>query len=119
MPMNNKGLLDRARELRKNPTPQENMLWYKFLRDQSGHFRRQKIMGRYIVDFYSADLKVVIEIDGSQHFEETALEYDKTRTEYLERNFGVKVIRVDNHQINTNFTGVCDYLLEIINGIST
>ena len=114
MAMNNKALVERARELRKSATPQENMLWYRFLCDQPGHFRRQKVMGPYIVDFYSAELKLVIEIDGSQHFELENEEKDRRRTEFLERNYGVRVVRFDNHQINTNFDGVCERLMEIM-----
>ncbi len=112
--MNNKDLTRLARELRNNPTPQENHLWYDFLRNQPVRFLRQKVMSPYIVDFYSAELKLVIEIDGSQHFEAENIEKDRQRTEYLERNYGVRVVRFDNHQINTNFEGVCERLMEIM-----
>ncbi len=69
MGMANKALTQRARELRNNMTPQERKLWYEFLRDRPEHFQRQKVMGQYIVDFYSASARLVIEIDGGQHFE--------------------------------------------------
>lgn len=114
MAMANKDLTRLARELRNNPTPQENHLWYDFLRIQPVRFLRQKVMGPYIVDFYSAELKLVIEIDGSQHFELENEEKDRRRTEFLERNYGVRVVRFDNHQINTNFDGVCERLMEIM-----
>ncbi len=114
MGMANKALTQRARELRNNMTPQERKLWYEFLRDRPEHFQRQKVMGHYIVDFYSASAKLVIEIDGGQHFEPESMQYDENRTDYLARNFGVKVVRVDNHEINTNFDGVCEFLIKTI-----
>ena len=73
-------------------------------------FQRQKVIGKYIVDFYCAKLKLAIELDGSQHFEDDALEYDKTRTEYI-NSIGIKVIRFTNHEINTKFRNVCETIL--------
>ena len=106
-------LLERARELRKNMTEEEKKLWFGFLRKHSFRFRRQEIIGDYIVDFYCKDKKLVIEIDGAQHYEHEAAEYDRKRTEYLE-NLGIKVVRILNGQINKDFENACRYINEII-----
>ena len=105
----NKTLVPNARELRKNMTKEERHLWYDFLRDHAVRFTRQKVLGRYIVDFYSAEAKMVIELDGSQHFEEKGQRYDTARDAYLE-SYGLTNIRVPNSEINDNFDGVCEYL---------
>lgn len=107
-PRNNE-LLEKARELRKNMTEEEKKLWFGFLRKHSLRFRRQEIIGSYIVDFYCKERKLVIEIDGAQHYEHEAAEYDRKRTEYLEA-IGMKVIRVRNGQINKEFENVCRYI---------
>ena len=88
-------------------------MWYDFLKGHPGRFSRQKILGTYIVDFYSAAAKMVIELDGSQHFEEKGQRYDVRRDAYLE-NYGLKVVRIPNCEINNNFYGVCEYLNAII-----
>ena len=105
----NKTLVPNARELRKNMTKEERHLWYDFLREHAVRFTRQKVLGRYIVDFYSAEAKMVIELDGSQHFEEKGQRYDTARDAYLE-SYGLTIIRVPNSEINDNFDGVCEYL---------
>jgi len=97
----------RAQELRKNATKEENHLWYDFLKDHPLQFRRQKPFGRYIVDFYCDRAKLVIELDGSQHFEESGLQYDAARTEYLQQVEKLRVIRFTNLDIKSNFEGVC------------
>ena len=102
-----KKLKPRSTELRTNATKQENRLWYDFLRKYDIHFYRQRIIGDYIVDFYCPKAKLVIEVDGSQHFEEDAFEYDKVRTEYLEA-LGLHVQRFANNEVNENFDGVCE-----------
>ena len=99
-----------ARQLRKSMTKEEKKLWYDFLSGVYPKFQRQKLIGKYIVDFYCAKLKLAIELDGSQHFEDDALEYDKTRTEYI-NSIGIKVIRFTNHEINTKFRNVCETIL--------
>ncbi len=99
--------------LRKNMTKEEKHLWYDYLRLHPARFSRQKILGKYIVDFYSAKLKLVIELDGSQHFTKEAIRYDNERTEFL-KNYDLKVIRIPNWEINQNFDGVCEYLNEIL-----
>jgi very-short-patch-repair endonuclease len=89
-----------ARELRKNQTDAEELLWSRIRRKQilGVTFNRQKPLGRYIVDFYSFAAKLVIELDGSQHFEPDALAYDAERTTFLE-SLELKVIRFDNLQV--------------------
>ena len=102
----NKDFLTRARQLRKNMTKEEKHLWYDFLCDYQPKFRRQKIISPYIVDFYCAEAKLIIELDGSQHFELDAIEYDRERTAYLNA-LGLEVIRFTNGQINRDFQNVC------------
>ena len=102
-----------AKNLRKNMTKEERRLWYDYLRDYPVRFYRQKVLGRYIVDFYCAKARLVIELDGSQHFEPEELEKDQQRTDYL-REFGVSVVRIPNNEVMRNFSGVCDYIDEII-----
>ena len=105
----NKSLVPNAKELRKNMTKEERHLWYDFLRNHSARFSRQKVLGKYIVDFYSAQAQMVIELDGSQHFEEAGQKYDKKRDEYI-KGYGLKIIRIPNIEVNENFDGVCAYL---------
>ncbi len=105
----NKSLVPYAKELRKNMTKEERHLWYDFLKDYPVRFSRQKVLGKYIVDFYSASAKIIIELDGSQHFEEAGQKYDKNRDEYL-KEYGLNIIRIPNNEINENFDGVCEYL---------
>ncbi|MBE6836350.1 MAG: DUF559 domain-containing protein [Ruminococcaceae bacterium] len=105
----NKNLVAYARELRNNMTKEERHLWYDFLRDYPVRFSRQKILGKYIVDFYSASAKIIIELDGSQHYGDIGKEYDGRRDKYLEE-YGMKIIRIPNNEINENFYGVCEYL---------
>ena len=105
----NPALLSSARELRRNMTKEERHLWYDFLRTYPVKFTKQKIIGNYIVDFYCADAKIVIELDGSQHFEPEAMEHDAVRTAFL-NSFGLNVYRIPNSEVNKNFTGVCEYI---------
>ena len=105
----NKSLVPNAKELRKSMTKEERHLWYDFLRSYPVRFSRQKILGKYIVDFYSASAKLVIELDGSQHYEDAGREYDEKRDKYLSE-YGVKIIRIPNNAVNENFEGVCEFL---------
>ncbi|MBQ2898896.1 MAG: endonuclease domain-containing protein [Oscillospiraceae bacterium] len=105
----NKNLLDYAKELRKNMTPEEKELWYKFLSKHPFRFRRQEIIGDYIADFYCDRAKLVIEIDGAQHFEHDSAEYDRERTKYFE-SLGISVIRFLNRNINSDFENTCQYI---------
>ncbi len=105
----NKELTSRARELRKNMTKEERRLWYEFLREYPVPFSKQKVLGRYIVDFYCAQAKLVIELDGSQHFEPEAMAKDADRTSFL-ASYELKVVRIPNNEISQNFAGVCEYI---------
>ena len=96
----------RAQEMRKNATPQENKLWYMFLREHACPFTRQKTIDSYIVDFLCPSKKLVIEIDGNQHYTDDGLEYDRVRTELFE-SMGLHVMRFTNAEIDTSFAKVC------------
>lgn len=105
----NRELVPVAKQLRKNMTKEERKLWYDFLSKYPIRFCRQKVLGKYIVDFYCFRAKLVIELDGSQHYEETEIQKDKQRTDFLEK-YGLTVIRIPNNEVNQNFTGVCEYI---------
>ncbi len=107
----NKQLKGFAKTMRKNPTDEESRLWYGLLRYITPKFHRQKIIGNYIADFYCPKLKIIIEVDGSQHYEEKQLIYDAIRTEYLEE-FGYEVTRIPNYIVNKEFKGLTNYLIE-------
>ena len=109
----NPKLTKNARNLRKNMTPEESKLWYGYLRKLPVRVLRQKVIDNYIVDFYCAKAKLVIELDGSQHYEDKGIAYDTERTKYLEQ-YGLTVIRIPNNEINYNFDGVCEYLDDIV-----
>ena len=98
-----------AKELRKNMTKEERHLWYDFLRNYPVRFQRQKILGKYIVDFYCPSAKIAIELDGSQHYERSGKEKDAERTVFLQ-GYGITVIRIPNNAVNQNFRGVCEYI---------
>ena len=100
--------------LRKNMTKQENHLWYDFLKNLPLTIHRQKVIGDYIVDFYCASKKIVIEIDGSQHYDLNAIEKDHKRDSFLAEQ-GIKVLRYSNLDINKNFNSVCEDILNHIN----
>lgn len=102
-----------ARNLRKNATPEENNLWYDFLSSYSIRFQRQKSIDNFISDFYCHDAKLIIEIDGAQHFTPEGKHRDSLRTEVLEK-YGLKVIRFTNSDIRDNFDGVCKFIEKII-----
>ena len=105
----NKQLVPLAKQLRKEMTKEERHLWYDFLRIYPVRFSRQKVLGKYIADFYSAEAKLVIELDGSHHYEDINAEKDAERTVFLE-GYGVTVIRIPNNEITRNFRGVCEYI---------
>ena len=105
----NKQLVPLARQLRKEMTKEERHIWYDFLRTYPVRFSRQKVLGEYIADFYSAEAKLVIELDGSQHYEDINAEKDTERTAFLE-SYGLTVIRIPNNEVNHNFRGVCEYI---------
>ena len=105
----NKEIIPLAKILRKNMTKEEKHLWYDYLKEYPIRFIRQKTIGKYIVDFYCAKAKIVIELDGSHHYEDNEIEKDTLRTEFLEQ-YGLKVIRISNFDINKNFEGVCMFI---------
>ncbi|MCR5337572.1 MAG: alpha/beta hydrolase fold domain-containing protein [Lachnospiraceae bacterium] len=103
-------LLDNARKLRRNMTKEERHLWFDFLKPLPETIYRQKIIGRYIVDFYCAKSNIVIELDGSQHYDEEAQKKDKERDLYLE-DLGITVLRYTNLEVDQNFRAVCEDIL--------
>jgi very-short-patch-repair endonuclease len=100
-------MLSRARNLRKDMTPQERKLWYMFLRKYPTKFYRQRIIESYIVDFYCPAAKLAIELDGSQHYETQGIISDTKRTHVLEQH-GIQVLRFSNTEVNNNFNQVCN-----------
>ena len=103
----NKVLRLPSRELRNNATVHENKLWNGFLKYSKPRFTRQRIIGNYIVDFFCHKAKLVIELDGLQHSEPEAAEYDKVRTNYLNA-LGITVMRFTNKEIEENMPSVCE-----------
>ena len=109
----NKNNIPFAKDLRKSATEQENKLWYRFLSKQAVRFQRQKSIDNYIADFYCHKAKLIIEIDGSQHYSEDGRRSDDFRTEKLE-GYDLRVIRFTNYQVDSNFEGVCLYISKIM-----
>ena len=109
----NKKMIPLAKDLRKNATLQEKHLWYDFLANYEIRFQRQKAIDNFIVDFYCHRAKLIIEIDGAQHFTEEGHQRDELRTEILER-YGLKVVRFTNREIDTKFSAVCDCIDTIV-----
>ena len=109
----NRNLKNKAQRLRKEATKEENLLWYNFLRTYKPQFRRQYIIGNYIVDFYCHAVKLVVELDGSQHCELEKIEYDRVRTEYLQAQ-GLYVLRISNLDVARQLPRVCDEIDRIV-----
>ncbi len=110
---NNPRLKGLSQNLRKNMTKEERHLWYDFLKTLPITVNRQKVIGKYIVDFYIAKANVIIELDGSQHYFESGVEKDKIRDEYLS-SLDIKILRYSNSDISKNFKGVCEDILKHI-----
>ena len=106
-------LIPRAQELRRNATKQERHLWYDFLCKYPIRFQRQKAIDCFIADFYCHAAKLVIEVDGSQHYEEQGLERDKERSAIL-AEYGLQVLRFSNLDIEQNFEGVCTVIAQTV-----
>ncbi len=104
---NNSSLTANAQQLRKNMTEEERRLWYGYLKKLPITINRQKVVGRYILDFYCASARIAIELDGSQHYEPDAQGMDKERDEYLNEH-GIKVLRYSNREVNCQFQRVCE-----------
>ena len=102
----NSSLCDTARMLRRNMTKQERHLWYDFLRYRQENWKRQRAIDGYIVDFFCYSARLVIELDGSQHYTEEGEEYDRIRTEVQER-YQLEVMRFLNSEVDRNFDYVC------------
>ena len=113
----NRKFKPRAQSLRKNTTPQENKLWYEFLRKHECSFARQKPIDNYIVDFLCRSKNLVIEIDGKQHYTDDGLKYDSVRTDLLE-NLGLHVLRFTNAEIDASFDKVCAAIQDYIDSYS-
>ena len=113
--MYNKDNIAIARKLRKDMTREERKLWYDCLRNLPIRFYRQKPIGNYIADFYCPKLKLVIELDGSQHYQDKGIVYDTERTKELSKYKEIKVLRIPNNQIDQNFNGVCEYIYAMVN----
>ncbi|MCL1858616.1 MAG: endonuclease domain-containing protein [Oscillospiraceae bacterium] len=94
-------------------TKQEKHLWYDFLYNLKPQVLKQRPIGSYVVDFYCHAAKLAIELDGAQHYEPDAIEYDKIRTEFI-NSLGIEVIRVDNSDVDNNFVGTCDKIKKAI-----
>jgi very-short-patch-repair endonuclease len=108
-------LKNRRVDLRKNQTAQEILLWEQLRREQLGYkFRRQHSIGGYVADFYCPSKKLVIEIDGSQHFKKESREYDQVRSDYF-RGLNIKVLRFTNIEINTNIKEVVENIMNQLN----
>ena len=105
----NKDLVKYAKELRKTMTPWEIKLWTQFLRNYPIRFQRQKVIDNYIVDFYCAKARIVIELDGGGHYTEEKIKHDEQRTKTLKK-YNIQVIRICNIDIDNNFYNVCEHI---------
>ena len=109
----NQNLKKNAQSLRKNQTREENLLWYQFLRHYPCQFRRQYVIGNYIVDFYCHQAKLVVELDGSQHYDPEGISRDAERTQYLE-SVGLMVLRFSNLDVLKRFSSVCETIDNVV-----
>ena len=105
--------LENARRLRREMTPHERKLWYLFLRKYPVKIYKQRIIGKFIVDFYCASARLVIELDGSQHYEPQGLAYDAERSQFL-ISLGLEILRFSNRDIDRDFRNVCEQIDLII-----
>ncbi len=103
----NPKLSGNAKRLRRNMTKEERHLWYDFLKNLPVMVHRQKVIDRYIVDFYIASAKLVIELDGSQHYEAAGQHSDEARDVFL-RSLGLTVVRYSNADVNSRFQAICE-----------
>ena len=112
----NDELTGHARQLRKTMTRQERHLWYDFLRTYPVKFYRQRVIDNYIVDFYCSDARLVVELDGSQHYTPEGVQYDAARTEKIEGH-DLYVLRFSNYDVDKYFIGVCDTIDATVRGL--
>ena len=106
-----------AKKLRKQMTPWERKLWYEYLRYYPVRFQRQKAIGEYIVDFYCAKARLIVELDGGGHYEEKQKVADVLRTEALQ-SMNLTVVRICNLDVDRNFRGVCEHIDEVVQNLS-
>ena len=117
LPSYTKETVQRARELRKNMTPTEWAVWNHLRDKKTGvKFRRQVPIGKYIVDFFSLEIGFVVEIDGSQHYEEKNISYDNRRSAFFKR-YGIIIIRFNNHDVATNLEGLIEAVIKKVNDL--
>ena len=102
-------LRQRSQTLRRNMTKEDRHLWYDFLKKYPVQFKRQYSVGIYIVDFYCFRAKLIVELDGSQHCEPEAIDYDRRRSDYLQKQ-GYDVLRISNRDVATQFRAVCEMI---------
>ena len=109
----NSNMLSRARELRRDMTPQESKLWYQFLRRYPVKIYKQRIIESFIADFYCSRAQLVIELDGAQHTTEQGRQYDSERSSIFSQ-YGLEVIRFSNHEVDFQFEAVCERIHQVI-----
>ena len=107
----NPNLNDRAKQMRRDMTKAEKKLWFDFLKDYKYKFLRQRVIDNYIVDFYSSELDLVIELDWDSHYEGWAEEYDEVRTDILQW-YWLNVIRFTNNEVYSSFEWVCNEIMK-------
>lgn len=110
----NTKLKPNARQLRKHMTRHEKKLWYDFLRNRPEKWYKQRVISQYIVDFYCSGARLIIELDGSQHYTTDGMEYDEIRTEVLEQ-YDLSVLRFSNSDIEYRFQKVCKIIESTVN----
>ncbi len=113
-----RNLLPKAKRLRREMTPHERKLWYLFLKTYPVKTYRQRIIGPYIADFYCHQARLVIEIDGSQHYMAEGHSHDEVRDRYME-GLGLTILRFSNREIDREFRAVCDLIDRTIKERST
>ena len=111
----NPNLKSRANELRKNMTKEERRLWFEFLADLPVRFKRQAILENYIVDFLCVKKRLIIELDGSQHYDDDKQIIKDRKRDLFFKEIGYKVLRYSNYEINSNFRGVCEDIYSYLN----
>ena len=114
--LSNCKLTNNAKKLRRDMTKEERRLWYDFLKTLPITVNRQKVIGPYIVDFYIAAAHLIIELDGSQHYEKEGLAADKLREAFF-KSQGMNVIRYPNRDVTYNFSGICQDIIHHLHSV--
>jgi very-short-patch-repair endonuclease len=109
----NKNLKKNAQALRRNMTKEERHLWYDFLKNYPVQFNRQKVIGSLIVDFYCHQAKLIVELDGSQHYEDSQHMRDVYRSDYF-TSLGLEVLCIPNNEVWEKFPGVCEQIDRVV-----